>query len=66
MLQATAPSRHEAYAQTQEALLRVDRVTLRYKTPNLLVTATEDVSFNVRQSDRFVLLGPSAVANPPF
>ena len=40
-------------------LLSVDRVTLRYKTPNLLITATEDVSFTVRESDRFVLLGPS-------
>jgi len=41
------------------ALLTVDNVTLRYKTPSLLVTATENVSFNVCQSDRFVLLGPS-------
>ncbi|MGO4450545.1 ABC transporter ATP-binding protein [Phyllobacterium sp. TAF24] len=41
------------------SLLTVDKVTLRYKTPNLLVTATEDVSFSVEQSDRFVLLGPS-------
>ncbi|WP_237684354.1 ABC transporter ATP-binding protein [Pseudaminobacter soli (ex Zhang et al. 2022)] len=40
-------------------LLTVDNVTLRYKTPSLLVTATEDVSFNVARSDRFVLLGPS-------
>ncbi|MBA8878962.1 ABC transporter ATP-binding protein [Phyllobacterium myrsinacearum] len=40
-------------------LLTVDKVTLRYKTPNLLITATEDVSFSVEQSDRFVLLGPS-------
>jgi NitT/TauT family transport system ATP-binding protein len=40
-------------------LLSVENVTLRYKTPNLLVTATENVSFNVCQSDRFVLLGPS-------
>jgi NitT/TauT family transport system ATP-binding protein len=34
-------------------------VTLRYKTPNVLVTATERVSFQVNTSDRFVLLGPS-------
>ncbi|WP_312795654.1 ABC transporter ATP-binding protein [Tianweitania sp.] len=40
-------------------LLSVRNVTLRYKTPNLLITATENVSFEVRQSDRFVLLGPS-------
>ncbi|WP_163106113.1 ATP-binding cassette domain-containing protein, partial [Acinetobacter baumannii] len=31
----------------------------RYKTPDVLVTATERVSFQVGRSDRFVLLGPS-------
>ncbi|MET7243383.1 ABC transporter ATP-binding protein [Methylobacterium sp. EM32] len=41
------------------ALLDVRGVTLRYKTPNVLVTATERVSFKVDTSDRFVLLGPS-------
>jgi NitT/TauT family transport system ATP-binding protein len=41
------------------ALLDVDSVTLRYKTPTSLVTATERVSFAVDRSDRFVLLGPS-------
>ncbi len=41
------------------ALLDVRGVTLRYKTPNVLVTATERVSFQVETSDRFVLLGPS-------
>ncbi len=40
-------------------LLNVSGVTLRYKTPGLLVTATERVSFQVNTSDRFVLLGPS-------
>jgi NitT/TauT family transport system ATP-binding protein len=40
-------------------LLDVDSVTLRYKTPTSLVTATERVSFGVNRSDRFVLLGPS-------
>src|SRR3954467_4468962 len=40
-------------------LLDVTDVTLRYKTPNVLVTATERVSFQVDASDRFVLLGPS-------
>lgn len=44
---------------TAKPLLNVDKVTLRYKTPNLLITATENVSFSVAQSDRFVLLGPS-------
>ncbi len=41
------------------ALLDVSDVTLRYKTPSVVVTATERVSFQVDQSDRFVLLGPS-------
>jgi len=40
-------------------LLDVDAVTLRYKTPTTLVTATERVSFTVDTSDRLVLLGPS-------
>jgi NitT/TauT family transport system ATP-binding protein len=40
-------------------LLEVDRVTLRYKIPNLTITATDRVSFSVDHSDRFVLLGPS-------
>jgi NitT/TauT family transport system ATP-binding protein len=40
-------------------LLQVSGVTLRYKTPSLLVTATERVSFEVNKSDRFVVLGPS-------
>jgi len=40
-------------------LLSVDGVTLRYKTPTTLVTATERVSFTVATSDRLVLLGPS-------
>lgn len=41
------------------ALLEVSGVTLRYKTPQSLVTATHRVSFNVERSDRYVLLGPS-------
>jgi NitT/TauT family transport system ATP-binding protein len=40
-------------------LLTVDGVTLRYKTPGAVITATERVSFSVNQADRFVLLGPS-------
>ncbi len=40
-------------------LLDVCGVTLRYKTPGLVVTATERVSFTLDRSDRFVLLGPS-------
>jgi NitT/TauT family transport system ATP-binding protein len=40
-------------------LLDVDGVTLRYKTPGVVITATERVSFAVNAADRFVLLGPS-------
>ncbi|HUG56714.1 MAG TPA: ABC transporter ATP-binding protein, partial [Candidimonas sp.] len=40
-------------------LLEVDAVTLRYKTPESIITATNQVSFNVSSGDRFVLLGPS-------
>ena len=44
---------------TAEPLLRVDGVTLQYKTREHLVTASYRVSFDVLKSDRFVLLGPS-------
>jgi NitT/TauT family transport system ATP-binding protein len=40
-------------------LLKVEGVTLQYRTRDHLVTATWRVSFNVLQSDRFVILGPS-------
>jgi NitT/TauT family transport system ATP-binding protein len=43
----------------RELLLDVSGVTLRYKTPGVVVTATERVSFQVNKADRFVLLGPS-------
>ncbi|NDB66459.1 MAG: ABC transporter ATP-binding protein [Methylocystaceae bacterium] len=41
------------------ALLDVEQVTLRYQTSEAIVTATENVSFQVNTGDRFVLLGPS-------
>lgn len=44
---------------SETPLLDASSVTLQYKTPGLIVTATERVSFQVNQSDRFVLLGPS-------
>ncbi len=44
---------------TVAPLLEVRDVTLQYKTKQHLVTATYKVSFDVFQSDRFVLLGPS-------
>jgi NitT/TauT family transport system ATP-binding protein len=39
--------------------LQVDGVTLQYKTPHTLVTATYRVDFSVHRSDRYVVLGPS-------
>ncbi|KJF72574.1 ABC transporter ATP-binding protein [Rhizobium sp. AN70] len=46
-------------AGTPAPLLTVDGVTLQYKTPDVLVTATHRVNFEVYKADRFVLLGPS-------
>ena len=40
-------------------LLQVKGVTLQYKTPQHLVTATYRVDFDVHEADRFVILGPS-------
>jgi NitT/TauT family transport system ATP-binding protein len=40
-------------------LLEVKGVTLQYKTPDSLVTATYRIDFEVLQGDRFILLGPS-------
>ena len=42
-----------------DPLLKVDGVTLQYKTKEHLVTATYRVGFQVFPADRFVLLGPS-------
>ncbi|WP_339447906.1 ABC transporter ATP-binding protein [Pseudomonas sp. EA_5y_Pfl2_R50] len=42
-----------------QALLAVDQVSLEYRTPQRVVRATHQVSFDVDQQDRFVLLGPS-------
>jgi NitT/TauT family transport system ATP-binding protein len=39
--------------------LEVDGVTLQYKTPHHLITATYRVDFEVHTGDRFILLGPS-------
>lgn len=54
-LAADAPGQ----AAAERPLLEVDSVTLRYRTPGSVVTATEGVTFQVNVSDRFVLLGPS-------
>jgi len=42
-----------------QPLLAVEGLTLQYKTPDHLVTATYRVDFELFRSDRFVLLGPS-------
>ncbi|MBD8595408.1 ABC transporter ATP-binding protein [Pseudomonas sp. CFBP 8758] len=44
---------------TAETLLQVDNVSLEYRTPERVVRATHQVSFEVDRADRFVLLGPS-------
>ncbi|VVP48826.1 Vitamin B12 import ATP-binding protein BtuD [Pseudomonas fluorescens] len=41
------------------ALLSVDKVSLEYRTPQRVVRATHQVSFEIDPADRFVLLGPS-------
>ena len=46
-------------SQTPPVLLEVNGVTLQYKTPRYLVTATYQVDFSVHQGDRYVILGPS-------
>lgn len=40
-------------------VVRVEGVTLQYKTPDHLVTATHKVSFDIYRAERFVMLGPS-------
>jgi NitT/TauT family transport system ATP-binding protein len=40
-------------------LLKVENVTLQYKTPQHLVTATYKIDFTVQESERYVILGPS-------
>src|SRR3954463_13456118 len=40
-------------------LLEVKGVTLQYKTPDPLVTATYRIDFEVFEGERFILLGPS-------
>lgn len=45
--------------ETKTPLLQVEGVTLQYKTPQHLVTATYRVDFEVHEAERFVILGPS-------
>jgi NitT/TauT family transport system ATP-binding protein len=48
-----------AYAANTSPLLDVHGVTIRYATQKRMVTATWRVDFQVRRSERLVLLGPS-------
>ncbi|MCF6781094.1 ABC transporter ATP-binding protein [Stutzerimonas stutzeri] len=52
----TASNQNEAAFDT---LLQVEKVSLEYRTPQRVVRATHEVSFEVDRADRFVLLGPS-------
>jgi NitT/TauT family transport system ATP-binding protein len=49
----------EAASSNPPPFLEVKNLTLQYKTARFLVTATRDVSFEVEESDRLILLGPS-------
>ena len=50
---------HTASQISTDVLLQVQNVSLEYRTPERVVRATHEVSFEVDQGDRFVLLGPS-------
>jgi NitT/TauT family transport system ATP-binding protein len=59
---ANSPTRRaegETTASQVTPLLRASGVTLQYKTPDHLVTATYRVSFDIFPAERFVILGPS-------
>jgi NitT/TauT family transport system ATP-binding protein len=54
----TAPYGHSD-APIVPPLLKVEGVTLEYKAPDRVVRATQNVSFDVWEADRFILLGAS-------
>ncbi|WP_457423157.1 ABC transporter ATP-binding protein [Roseateles sp. P5_E7] len=57
---ATDRQEHAALAAaTPNPLLQVRNLTLEYRSENRTIRATHEVSFDVHQSDRFVLLGAS-------
>jgi NitT/TauT family transport system ATP-binding protein len=49
----------EASSDSVAPVVRASGVTLQYKTPDHLVTATYRVSFDIMPGDRYVILGPS-------
>ncbi|PWW37061.1 ABC transporter ATP-binding protein [Chromohalobacter israelensis] len=65
MTSLATPRREETHRSTAlRALpatprLAVDSVTLEYRTSRQVVKATQQVSFDIHEGDRFVLLGPS-------
>lgn len=58
-MNAALQSHTASAAVTPEVLLQVKNLSLEYRTPERVVRATHQVSFEVDRSDRFVLLGPS-------
>lgn len=56
---AQIPEDLPATRRPDASLLAVEDLTLQYKTPQHLVTATYKVDFNVHAEDRYVILGPS-------
>ncbi|MDW3686559.1 ABC transporter ATP-binding protein [Cupriavidus sp. CV2] len=59
MAAQVAPLRVVSTRAAPAPLLQVDGVSLEYRTPERVVRATHQVSFDVHAADRFVLLGPS-------
>lgn len=49
----------QGHVASNTALLKVQGLSLEYRTPQSVVRATHQVSFEVDPGDRFVLLGPS-------
>src|SRR3974390_2922989 len=60
------PERAVEVRTTSTPLVRANGVTLQYKTPDHLVTATYRVSFDIFPADRFVILGPSGCGSSPL
>lgn len=58
-MNAALQSHTPGIAVTPDVLLQVRNVSLEYRTPERVVRATHQVSFEVDRADRFVLLGPS-------
>ena len=56
---ATALQEQQAVAAVASPLLQIRDLTLEYRSEHRVVRATHEVSFDVQQGDRFVLLGAS-------